>query len=80
MTNILSQSSINLINTLNPDLSEHLKEAWEKDLSTPISDDNWSHILNQVHSSSICARHGLILYEVLYRANLTNAQIFLRQE
>ncbi len=66
----------NLVNTMIPDLSKRFKEIWEQDLSIPISDEQWSYILYWVHSSSICARHGLIQCKVLYRAHLTNAQLW----
>lgn len=52
-----------------------LKELWERDLGSNISDDQWSDVLNLVHTSSICARHGLLQCKVLHRAHFTNAKL-----
>ena len=52
-----------------------LRELWESDLDGNISDDQWSGILNLVHTSSFCARHGLLQCKVLHRAHFTNAKL-----
>ncbi len=65
----------NLISALNEDPTVSLRESWEHDLGISITDDQWGDILNLVHSSSICARHGLLQCKVLYRAHLTNAKL-----
>ncbi len=65
----------NLISALNEDPTVSLRESWEHDLGISITDDQWGDILNLVHSSSICVRHGLLQCKVLYRAHLTNAKL-----
>ncbi len=65
----------NLISALNEDPTVSLRESWEHDLGISITDDQWGDILNLVHSSSICARHGLLQCKVLYRAHLTNVKL-----
>lgn len=63
------------IGFLNPVLTISLKDLWEQDLGTVITDNQWRSILKLVHSSSICARHGLLQCKVLHRAHLTNAKL-----
>lgn len=64
-----------LINSITVDPTDTFKDIWEQDLGVSITEDLWHNILNQVHSSSICARHGLIQCKILFRAHLTNAQL-----
>ena len=52
-----------------------LRAAWNQDLGAPLSDVQWEEILNNVHSSSICARHSLLQCKILHRAYLTNAKL-----
>ena len=63
------------IGSLSPDPMVPLKELWEGDLNSNISDNQWSDILDLVHTSSICARHGLLQCKVLHRAHFTNAKL-----
>lgn len=63
------------IGFLNPVLTISLKDLWEQDLGTVITDNQWRSILKLVHSSSICARHGLLQCKVLHRAHLTSAKL-----
>lgn len=49
--------------------------ASENDLSIVFSAQQWSSALNLVHTSSICARHGLIQCKILYRIHYTNAKL-----
>ncbi len=65
----------NLINSITADPTDTFKDIWEQDLGVSITEDLWHSILNQVHSSSICARHGLIQCKILFRAHLTNAHL-----
>ena len=39
---------------------QHTKHLWEQDLGINFEDDQWDKILELVHNSSVCARHGLI--------------------
>lgn len=40
-----------------------------------ITDEQWGHAQAMVHSSSICARHGLIQCKILHRVHYTNAKL-----
>ena len=48
-----------------------VKAAWEQDMGEEISDDLWEDILSQVHSSSMCATHGLIQCKILHHIHWT---------
>lgn len=52
-----------------------LKSHWEDDLGIKISDDLWTSILQRVHSSSICARHGPIQFKVLHRLHISKEKL-----
>lgn len=52
-----------------------IKENWEKDLETDISEARWSKILKRVHSSSICARHGLIQFKIVHRLHMSKVKL-----
>ena len=49
-----------------------IKEAWEWDLKTgtDISEADWTKVLKQIHSSSMCARHSLIQFKVVHQAHI----------
>uniref|UniRef100_A0A3B1IK57 Reverse transcriptase domain-containing protein n=1 Tax=Astyanax mexicanus TaxID=7994 RepID=A0A3B1IK57_ASTMX len=64
-----------LINSLCDDPNLNSKQSWERDLGITISEDEWTAALGQVHSSSICARHGLMQCKVLHKAHYTNARL-----
>lgn len=57
-----------------PSLST-LKTLWEQDLGLQLTDDIWDSILARVHSSSVCARHGLIQFKILHRLHLSKVKL-----
>uniref|UniRef100_A0A671TVY8 Reverse transcriptase domain-containing protein n=1 Tax=Sparus aurata TaxID=8175 RepID=A0A671TVY8_SPAAU len=65
----------NKIALLSPAPTASPKNAWEKDLGVDITVVQWKDILKLIHSSSICARHGLLQWKVLHRAHFTNAKL-----
>lgn len=65
----------NLINSINSDTNATLKDTWEQDFGVIITEDLWHNILNQVRTSSICARNGLMQCKILFLAHLTNAKL-----
>ena len=65
----------NKIALLSPAPTISPKNVWEKDLGVDITDVQWRDILKRIHSSSICARHGLLQWKVLHRAHFTNAKL-----
>ena len=65
----------NLIYSLSSTTGNILKGYWEEDLGMEISDDLWKKALSRVHSSSVCARHGLIQCKVVHRTHWTKARL-----
>ena len=57
----------NMLSCLNSAASlDHLKTAWINDLGTVKTDELGTGALRQVHSSSVCARHGILQFKVLH--------------
>ena len=54
---------------------DHLKTATINDLGTVITDELWTGALKRVHSSSVCARHGLLQFKVLHRLHLSKVKL-----
>ena len=54
---------------------DYLKEAWQQDLGINITASQWTMAQNNVHSSSICARHGLLQFKVLHRLHLSKVKL-----
>lgn len=63
-----------LLDLRSPSLSI-LKSHWEKDLMMDLSKDLWDSMLQRVHSSSICARHGLLQFKVLHRLHISKEKL-----
>ena len=63
------------IHSIKPETLDHLKAAWERHLGVELTDGTWETALGLVHSSSICARHGLIQCKILHRIHYTNARL-----
>lgn len=51
------------------------KSQWEEDLGENISDEVWDSALHRVHSSSICARHGVIQCKIVHRIHWTRVKL-----
>lgn len=45
---------------------QHLKSTWQGDLDKDIMEEQWQTALEQIHSSSVCARHGLWQFKIIY--------------
>lgn len=54
---------------------QNTKNLWEQDLGLPHGEDQWAKILELVHHSSICARHGLIQCKFIHRIYYTNHRL-----
>lgn len=63
----LTSRFVDLFNSLVPVSSQSLKEAWERDLSLTISDEDWEIHLKDIHTCSINSRHQLIQFKVIHR-------------
>lgn len=60
---------LRLISSLNSPSMSAIKEAWERDLKTGISEADWTKVLKKINSSSMCAKHSLIQFKVVHRAH-----------
>lgn len=54
---------------------QYLRQAWEDELGTNISEDQWEQALACTHSASICARHGLIQFKIIHRLHWSNYKL-----
>lgn len=52
-----------------------IKTLWEQDLGEVLEEDIWDRILHRVHSSSFCAKHGLIQFKILHRTHWTKERL-----
>ena len=52
-----------------------MKEQWETDLGEELCNSQWAAVLDLIHSSSTCARHGLIQLKIVLRVHFTNAKL-----
>lgn len=59
------------INSLQISPQSLIKSRWAEDLGEEISDGDWERVLDHVHSSSICADHGVIQCRLIHRAYWT---------
>lgn len=50
-----------------------IRENWEKDMDTNISEDKWDSIIQRIHSSSIYVRHNLIQF--VHRLHVSKAKL-----
>ena len=64
------------IQTLSSTSLNSVKALWEEDLGEGISAELWGDILKCVHTSSVCARHGLIQCKVVHHTHWTKVRVF----
>ena len=55
--------------------SDSLRNTWSTELGIEIDPEAWKQALTWVHSSSICARHGVIQCKVLHRAHWSKSKL-----
>lgn len=66
----------NMLSQLNCNTTlEHFRDAWQKDLGVIITDSQWTKAQENVHSSSVCIRHGLLQFKVLHRLHLSKLKL-----
>lgn len=58
----LISSKYSIITSIDPQNLEDIHKDWQSDLRREITDGEWEDALNHVHSSSPCARHGLVQF------------------
>ena len=54
---------------------DHLREAWMEDMGVEITETQLGKAQEFVHSSSVCARHGLIQLKILHRLHLSKLRL-----
>lgn len=65
----------NLINLAIDTPVSSSKDSWEQELGQTFPEDYWQRALLLVHSSSICARHGLLQCKILHKIHYTNLRL-----
>ncbi len=71
----LISSIYSIITSIDPQNLDYIRKAWQNDLGREFTDVEWEDALNQVHSSSPCAKHGLVQFKVLHRLHFTNSKL-----
>lgn len=54
---------------------EHIRSSWAEDLEIEITEEQWEAALQQIHGSSVCARHGLIQFKVIHRLHWSKQKL-----
>lgn len=54
---------------------DSLRIIWSQDIGREMDEETWAEVLNRVHSSSICARHGGIQCKVVHRAHWSKSRL-----
>ena len=54
---------------------DFLKSARQEDLGIGLKEEQWIRAQDGVHSTSICARHGLIQFRVLHCLHLSKVNL-----
>ena len=55
--------------------SDVLRNAWSAELGEDIGPAAWEHALSWVHSSSICARHGVLQCKVIHKVHWSKSKL-----
>ena len=64
-----------VIDAINPQSLNNLRTIWEQDLDLYFAESQWASILGRVHSSSPCARYGLIQFKIVHRLHFTKEKL-----
>ena len=54
---------------------DSLKDKWETDLGERISETLWQNIIRRIYSSSICLKHAVIQFKIVYRLHWTKVRL-----
>lgn len=71
----LISSIYSLISSATDSSATGPRDSWEQELGITLPDDYWQQVLRLVHSSSICARHGLLQCKVVHKVHYTNLRL-----
>lgn len=52
-----------------------IRSAWEQDLNSTFTDHTWELILKHIHSSSICARHTHLQFNVVHQIHIYRTKL-----
>lgn len=55
--------------------TQHLKESWQEEIGTTVSENAWCKCLYNIHTCSINARHQLIQYKVVHRLHYSSVKL-----
>lgn len=55
--------------------TQYLRESWEKDIGTTISEDAWRKCLHSIYTCSVNSRHQLIQYKVIHRLHYSRVKL-----
>lgn len=61
--------------TCYPLASDRLRITWARDLNIEIETETWQSILKRVHSSSVCARHGVLQCKVVHIVHWSKSKL-----
>lgn len=64
-----------IIQNINCHPLHHLRTQWGEDLNTELSEETWQRVIQKIHTSSICVRHGLIQFKVVNRLHSCRAKL-----
>ena len=65
----------NTLFTCHPLPSDNFRTNWSEDLNIEIGTEVWQSILKRVHTSSICARHGVLQCKVVHRVHWSKTKL-----
>lgn len=68
-------SVYSILKTSNLEPLTSLKNKWEEELGTNISDLEWQSTLKNIHSSSICLRHSVIQFKIIHRLHWSKTRL-----
>ena len=68
-------NSYTFISSLTVANTQQLKNKWERELNTELTDEWWADALCRVNSTTSCARLSLIQLKVVNRAHLSKARV-----
>lgn len=65
----------NFILALNSQSNDKIKNAWERELGTQLTEEVWERAVGRIKSTTSCARLGLIQFKVLHRVHFSKSRL-----
>ena len=66
----------NILQKLNSPSTNSFREEWQRELGNVLWEEMWKICFENIHSSSINARHALIQFKVVHRLHFSPSKIF----